>query len=128
MFIGIVHNLKTRAMGFVKTALVLVAAVVGGGGPANAQTVLYDAPVNLWVTTFLPMLDGNGLVWAPDDLLVYAASVDGHVAAIHPDDGNITWMFQPTGDGTVPFSCTGEVSFAADATSFVYAVTEGEIW
>jgi len=109
---------------FMTAALALAALV----GPAYAQTVLYDTPANKWVQTFLPMGDNNGLVWAPDDLLLYATSIDGTVAAINPDDGTIVWTFQPTGDGTVPFSCNGEVSFATDASSIIYAVTEGDFW
>ena len=108
-------------------ALLLVAVALVGG-PAKAQTVLYDAPVNKWVTTFLPMLDNNGLVWAPDNLRLYATSIDGTVAALDPDNGTIAWTFQPTGDGTIPFSCNGEVSFAADGSSIIYAVTEGDSW
>jgi hypothetical protein len=73
------------------------------------------------------MLDNNGLVWAPDDLRLYATSVDGTVAALDPDNGTIAWTFQPTGDGTIPFSCNGEASFAADGSSVIYAVTEGDV-
>lgn len=117
-------------MGFANlaSALLLLVAISWVGGPAEAQTVLYDAPINKWVTTFLPMLDNNGLVWAPDDLRLYATSVDGTVAALDPDNGTIAWTFQPTGDGTIPFSCNGEASFAADGSSVIYAVTEGDVW
>lgn len=114
-------------MGFVNRALAL-AAVVGAPIVTNAQTILYDAPVNLWVQTFLPMGDNNGLVWAPDDLLLYATSLDGVIGAFNPDDGSLAWSFQPTGDGTVPFTCNGEVSFSVDETSVIYAVTEGDNW
>jgi outer membrane protein assembly factor BamB len=116
-------------MGFANlaSALLLLVAISWVGGPAEAQTVLYDAPVNKWVTTFLPMLDNNGLVWAPDDLRLYATSIDGTVAALDPDNGTIAWTFQPTGDGTIPFSCNGEASFAADGSSVIYAVTEGDV-
>lgn len=106
-------------------ALTLAAFVVR---PTKGQTVLYDAPVAQWVQTFLPMTENNGLVWAPDDLLLYATSMDGTVGAMSPDDGSIAWTFQPTGDGTVPFLCNGEVSFAVDMSSVIYAVTEGDIW
>lgn len=72
-------------MGVWRTSL----AVAAVAGIASAQTVLYDAPVSQWVQTFLPMTDNNGLVWAPDDLLLYATSMDGTVAALNPDTGEL---------------------------------------
>jgi hypothetical protein len=36
--------------------------------------------------------------------------------------------FQPSGDGTVPFSCNGEVDFNSAGDTVIYAVTEGDIW
>jgi hypothetical protein len=74
------------------------------------------------------MLDNTGLVWAPDDSAVYATSSDGAVALFSPDDGTVLGEFQPSGDGTVPFSCNGEVDFNSAGDTVIYAVTEGDIW
>jgi len=92
-------------------------------GSARAQ---FDNPVPKWTATFRPMLDNTGLVWAPDDSAVYATSSDGAVALFSPDDGTVLGEFQPSGDGTVPFSCNGEVDFNSAGDTVIYAVTEGD--
>mmetsp|Transcript_13067 Transcript_13067/g.23681 ORF Transcript_13067/g.23681 Transcript_13067/m.23681 type:complete len:511 (-) Transcript_13067:207-1739(-) len=92
-------------------------------GSARAQ---FDNPVPKWTATFRPMLDNTGLVWAPDDSAVYATSSDGAVALFSPDDGTLLGEFQPSGDGTVPFSCNGEVDFNSAGDTVIYAVTEGD--
>ena len=111
-------------MTLTKSALAFTVLV----GSAKAQTSFYDNPVPLWQTAFLPMGDNNGLVWAPDDSLLYATAQDGTVAALNPDNGETYWSWLPAGDGTVPFSCNGEVSFSSDGSSVVVAITEGDSW
>jgi hypothetical protein len=111
-------------MAFTKAALALVALV----GSAKAQTTFLADPVPLWTTTFSPMADNNGLVWAPDDSLLYATAANGTLGAINPDTGELYNSFQPSGNGTVPFTCNGEVSFSTtdDGSTVIYAVTEGD--
>jgi WD40 repeat protein len=111
-------------MAFSKAALALVALAAS----AKAQTSFLPEPRPKWVMAFSPMLDGNGLVWAPDDTLVYATAADGTIGAFNPENGEIYNTFQPTGDGTVPFSCNGEIDFSSDGNSLIYAVTEGDTW
>jgi len=94
----------------------------------SASTVYRDSPVPIWTLAFLPMADNNGLVWALDNSLLYATSSDGTVGAFNPDTGELYNSFQPTGDGTVPFSNNSEVDFLSDGSTFIYAVMEGDNW
>lgn len=113
-----------QTMAYPKATLALVALI----GSSKAQTEFFDAPQPTWTTTFLPMADNNGIVWAPDDSLIYATSSDGTLGLFNPDDGTLYNQFQPSGDGTTPFFCTGEVSFNSAGDTVIYAVTEGDTW
>lgn len=108
-------------MAYFKAAALALATL----GSARAQ---FAEPVPKWTATFLPMLDNNGLVWAPDDSAVYATSSDGTVGLFSPDDGTSFGTFQPTGDGTVPFTSNGEVDFNSAGDTIIYAVTQGDTW
>jgi hypothetical protein len=114
-------RINNSTMAFSKAAVLALAAI----GSVKAQ---FAEPVPKWTATFLPMLDNNGLVWAPDDSSVYATSSDGTVGLFNPDDGTSLGTFQPPGDGTVPFTCNGEVSFNSVGDTIIYAVSEGDSW
>jgi hypothetical protein len=43
-----------------------------------------------------------------------------------PDDGNVTWSYQPPSNGDLPLSCNGEITISEDGKFFVYGVTEGK--
>jgi outer membrane protein assembly factor BamB len=103
----------------------IIAALVGS---VRCQPQFNDTPTEKWKSSVPPMGLGNGIVVSPDSQVVYATSEDGTVSAMDPDDGNVTWSYQPLGtqgNGTLPLSCNGEISISEDGEFFVYGVTEG---
>lgn len=98
-------------------------------GSVSCQPQFNDKPTEKWKSSVPPMGLGNGIVVSLDSKVVYATSEDGTVSAMDPDDGNVTWSYQPPGtqgNGTLPLSCNGEISISEDGEFFVYGVTEGE--
>lgn len=68
------------------------------------------------------MSQGNGIVVAPDNSLLYATASDGTLGALDPSDGSIVWSHRPSG---VDFlNGYGQASVAMDGSYVVYAVTE----
>jgi outer membrane protein assembly factor BamB len=69
------------------------------------------------------MGQGNGIVVAPDNSLLYATASDGTLGALNPADGSVAWSFKPTTDSTF-LNGNGQASVAMDGSYVVYGVTE----
>lgn len=113
----------------VKNAALALAALATS---SSAQTTFLDAPEQKFSTKFLPMGQGNGIVFAPDNSAIYVTASDGTIGAISPDDGSVFWTYKPETGGSL-LSGTGEASVAVDGSYLVYGVTEnlnrdGENW
>jgi len=111
-------GLKTSLSVFV-TAALLIASI-------KAQDSFLESPTRKWQVTVPPMGEGNAIVMEPDDMAVFATSSDATISALDPDDGNVTWTYQPPGaNNSVPLLSTSGVVFSKDKKFMVYSFTEG---
>jgi outer membrane protein assembly factor BamB len=96
-------------------------------GSLRCQPEFNGNSTQKWKSNVPPMGLGNGIVSSLDSQVVYATSANGTVTAMDPDDGNVTWSYQPPGNGDLPLSCNGEIIISEDGKFLVYGVTEGNV-